>query len=203
MKSDEIGRKVGMLTVSGYGEAHRTKAGKTYMTFICVCDCGTSKTVLADSVRHGRTKSCGCMPNVGGLKHGYAPRKVRGGTYTSWAQMRSRCNNHNVPEYKWYGGRGIRVCERWSSFEAFLEDMGERPEGTSIERKDVNGDYCKSNCRWATRAEQARNTTRTRLVTFRGETKPLCDWIAELGLNKSTVGVRLHRGCTPAEALRP
>jgi hypothetical protein len=136
------------------------------------------------------------------VKHGAAIRgRKRPGAYTSWAQMRSRCNNHNVPEYARYGGRGIRVCDRWSDFQAFLDDMGDRPPGTSIERKDVHGDYTPENCYWATRAQQARNTTRTRMVSLGGVSKPLCDWIADLGLNGNTVRVRLHRGWRVEEAL--
>ena len=123
-------------------------------------------------------------------------------TYSSWAQMRSRCNDPHANNYAAYGGRGIQVCERWESFENFLADMGERPKGHSIDRfPDVNGNYEPDNCRWASRADQSRNTTRNIVVTIDGESMVLTDWIVRFGLKKSTVGVRMHRGWTALQAL--
>jgi hypothetical protein len=134
-------------------------------------------------------------------EHGEATRaKKRSGTYSSWVNMNARCNNPNVPEYQHYGARGIRVCDRWKSFVAFREDMGERPPGMSIDRNDVNGHYEPGNCKWSTRREQSRNTTRTRLITLNGVTKPLCDMAEEYGMNHRTIRTRLRRGWTPEEA---
>lgn len=116
--------------------------------------------------------------------------------YTAWRHMIERCTNPRCKVYGHYGGRGISVCERWlESFRAFLDDMGPRPsQDHEIDRVNNNGDYEPSNCRWATRGQQVRNTRRTRLVTFRGETKPLVDWCEELGLKYNTVAERLRKG---------
>ena len=97
--------------------------------------------------------------------------------------MKSRCNNPNNNQYSDYGGRGIRVCERWSTFENFLADMGERPTPKhSIDRIDVNGDYCPENCRWATKEEQNNNKRNCILVTYNGKTQNFKQWCKELNL---------------------
>ena len=94
--------------------------------------------------------------------------------------MKRRCNNASQPCFRHYGGRGIRVCERWQRFENFLADVGERPDGMSIDRIDVDGDYEPGNCKWATRAEQSRNKRGTKLYTYNGKTMCMADWIKEI-----------------------
>lgn len=101
--------------------------------------------------------------------------------------MRERCNNPNHPDAHSYSGRGIRVCSRWDSFENFLADMGERPAGMTLERVDGAKNYEPSNCRWATRREQARNTRRNRYITHEGETLILADWSRRLGIDAGTL----------------
>lgn len=117
--------------------------------------------------------------------------------------MRSRCNSPSTPGYENYGGRGIAVCERWESFESFLGDMGPRPDGHTLDRIDVNGDYEPANCRWASRATQANNTTRSVRYHFNGEALTLLDLAAAVGVNPQTLRVRLHRGWSFAEAIKP
>lgn len=115
-----------------------------------------------------------------------------GPEYRVWKEMRRRCNNENRPEYQRYGGRGIRVCERWDSFENFLEDIGKRPSGNhSIDRVDNNGDYRPSNCRWSTKKEQALNRRTNRLIEYRGRTQHLSLWAKEISMNRSTLTNRL------------
>lgn len=100
-------------------------------------------------------------------------------------------------------GRGIKVCDRWASFELFLADMGERPPGTSIDRLDVNGDYRQDNCRWATRREQSLNTTRSRRIAASGIEMTLSEWAEATGLTPNCIRSRIKRGWTPEQAVRP
>ncbi len=115
--------------------------------------------------------------------------------YKIWIGMKARCNNEKDTGYKNYGGRGIKVCERWiNSFENFYEDMGGRPEGNySIERKDNNGNYCKENCYWATKKEQANNRRSNRLIEYNGEIHSLSEWESKLNLNRGDLKRRLNR----------
>jgi hypothetical protein len=99
--------------------------------------------------------------------------------------MIQRCYNPNRDGYKNYGGRGIKVCERWHIFENFYNDVGDCPEGLTLDREDNNKDYAPENCRWATNKEQSNNTRRNHRVTYKGETKTLSQWAQDLGINKS------------------
>ena len=117
--------------------------------------------------------------------------------------MKSRCTNPNFHKYESYGSRGIKICDKWMTFEGFIEDMGERPDGMTIDRLDVDGDYCKENCRWATTSQQARNKTNTRYITAFGRTKCLADWSEETGIDHRTIGTRLARGWSPERSLTP
>jgi hypothetical protein len=113
--------------------------------------------------------------------------------HRSWRAMLSRCENPKAAAYERYGGRGIAVCERWQSFDAFLADMGARPEGTSLDRINNDGGYEPGNCRWATISEQMRNTRQTRLLTHEGVTMCLGDWAERLGLSRGGLEHRLER----------
>ncbi len=123
-------------------------------------------------------------------------------TYHSWINMRQRCSNPKNPDYPRYGGRGIKVSQRWlTSFENFVEDMGVAPKGYSIDRINNNGDYEPGNCRWATQKEQQNNRSSNKNITYKGETLGICEWAERLGGGVSLVTYRLKNGWDPIQAI--
>jgi hypothetical protein len=135
------------------------------------------------------------------LRHGHA----RGGKHTpeyhAWQNMRQRCGNPRNRRFRNWGGRGIKVCERWADFENFLADMGIRPHGTTLDRRDTNGHYEPGNCRWATPTEQGRNSRRNHLIEHNGERLCLAEWATKLGIAAATIRKRLKLGWPTERAL--
>lgn len=116
--------------------------------------------------------------------------------------MLSRCRNPNVTNYRWYGGRGVGVCERWLTFRNFLADMGSRPPDSTLDRIDNNGNYEPGNCRWASQPEQHRNTSKVKKLTYDGATRTMIEWAEQLGLSYTVLRARLRRGWPIERALR-
>ncbi len=156
-----VGQRFERLVV--LAQKGRTKHGN--LIWRCKCDCGQEIEVAGGKLRSGHTRSCGCLLRefvaaIGlqsRLQHGHASNRTHTRAYNSWHGMKQRCENPATSKYKYYGGRGIRVCESWSDFEQFLSDMGEPPLAMSLDRIDSNGNYEPGNCRWATVEEQHKN----------------------------------------------
>lgn len=179
-----VGQVFGLLTV--IEESGRTAKGN--IEWLCRCSCGNTVTRDSTSLRLGRTTSCGCSSRS--RTHGQTGTPL----YRRWQAMLARTNSPSHSFYGYYGGRGIKVCERWRSFEAFAADMGPSfSPGLELDRIDTDGDYEPSNCRWATRTQQARNMSSNRRLTFRGHTMTVSEWAEVLGLKASTVRSRLNK----------
>lgn len=190
-KIEMTGKRFGRLTV--VKESHR---GQRYERFWeCVCDCGNTKVINGSSLRHGITKSCGCLSKELASKRSRTHGMTRTKLFNTWQHMRRRCQSKSVPSYSRYGGRGISVCKEWDeSFIAFRDwamANGYRDD-LSIDRIDVNGNYEPSNCRWATMEEQSLNKRETIYIEYKGETKPLLTWCKEFGLKYASCYER-HR----------
>lgn len=164
VKTITPGDRFGRWTALEKTERRSFPCGKDQIFHECRCDCGTIQMVGSYKLRIGHSRSCGCLQAEvtieRSLKHGFSRNSRNGRTkiYRAWCNMINRCTNPNVPHYDNYGGRGITVCERWlSSFENFLEDMGEPPPTHTIDRLDNDKGYFKENCAWRTPKEQANN----------------------------------------------
>lgn len=162
---DETGNKYGRLIVVKKSDR---RSGNRCIYWICECECGNKYEVRSDALRGGITRSCGCLISDSTRQrmtvHGHSARGQITSTYRSWQGSIGRCTNPNNPAWEYYGGRGIKVCNSWrESFENFLADMGECPEGYSIDRIDNDGNYEPGNCRWASKTQQSRNSRFTRL----------------------------------------
>jgi hypothetical protein len=172
---DLRGESFGRLTV-----VSRTanRAGGKHVAWHCRCDCGREIVATSVHLRAGHTRSCGCLlSDVSRSRlttHGHSRGGRPSREWASWSSAKNRCFNPRDAAYADYGGRGITMCDRWRrSFAAFIDNMGVRPDGMSLDRIDVDGDYEPGNCRWATDVEQANNRRRSLIVTYDGKRMPL------------------------------
>jgi hypothetical protein len=196
-----VGQRFMRWTVVQLGE----RKGK-HPAALCVCECGTERVIRIDSL--GKTStSCGCLQrelaSAARTKANTTHGLSRTPQYRVWSAMLSRCYCETSSLYKWYGARGIKVCERWqNSYENFLADMGNRPTGGELERIDNDGNYEPTNCRWATRRQQSQNTRRNYTITYCGQTYCLSEWARRLGINPKTLHNRIYsRGWDDVRAL--
>ena len=159
---DISGKRYGRLLVLGLCD---DSGNYSHAHWLCKCDCGNTHAAAGTKLRSGEILSCGCYrkDNTTALmtRHGHSKRGNVSKTYMVWQSMINRCNRPTSKDFKYYGARGIQVCVRWTdSFELFLLDMGEKPDGLSIDRVNNDGNYEPSNCRWATATEQQANSRR-------------------------------------------
>lgn len=184
---------------------HERPKGGLRVRWLCRCDCGTECWVVSDQLG-GHTQSCGCLQaeraSDANSTHGYArPHQVTR-TYRAWQSAKNRCTNPRNNRYPLYGGRGIQMCQRWlGNFENFLADMGEAPDGLSLDRENVNGHYEPENCRWATAQEQADNRRRTIWVEYQGRRLTLKAFADARGVSYKALHNRVNlRGQDPRQA---
>lgn len=203
---DRTGERYGKLTVTA--RAPNTGSGKQAVTnWLCKCDCGNITIVRGATLakaangKRGGARSCGCLVAETQRERLTSHGKSRSRAYKVWVAMLQRCNNPNQTGWASYGGRGIKVCEAWHNFEAFHNDMGDPPHRMTLDRIDVDGDYCKANCRWATRREQSNNRRNNVLITHEGQTRTLAEWERLYDLPRTLLSKRLRYGWTPERAI--
>lgn len=199
---DLTGTIFGALVVTGRDLERPNHRKRIY--WFCRCACDRAISVRSDALTRGTSTSCGCVykrvPPNGDRRHGLSGIPE----HFVWLSIIRRCTNPKQKSWDKYGGRGIKICDRWLySFENFYADMGPRPSPKhSIDHRDNDGDYEPNNCRWATQIEQANNTRRNHFVEFNGKRQTISQWARELGINMHTLNKRINRG-TPVEiALR-
>ena len=202
---DLTGMKFGRLQVISKVSAK----GERHTKYLCRCECGSEKTIDGGHLTYGDIKSCGCyrveVPQIRFRKHSKKDQRL----YNVWCDMKARCNNPNIKEYQFYGGRGIRVCDEWvkdfSAFASWSKKSGYKPDAPrgecTIDRIDTNGNYSPDNCRWITQQEQGRNTRACRYISYGGETLTLSEWSRRLGMRDGAVSRRLRRGWTEIDAV--
>lgn len=190
---DLLGKKFDRLTAVEKTDKRINK----HVVWKFLCDCGNEHFAMASEVKNGRTRSCGCLVSevVSAIRtsHGATVNYTPTPTYVVWQSMIRRCHAPAHKSFKDYGGRGIFVCERWHDFENFLQDMGEKPKGLSLDRIDNNKGYSPDNCSWRSMKEQSRNKRSNRVLEMDGQKKCLQEWADEYNIHKSCLMARLKK----------
>lgn len=198
---DITGQRFGRLTAVRFAYA---KSGRRMWE--CKCDCGNVTVCAPNNLKSGATKSCGCL-NAETARDNCLRRSTHGmshtNTFWAWQHMIQRCTRPNHISYHRYGGRGIKVCDRWlESFENFLADMGERPfPGAQLDREDNDGNYEPGNCRWVTCLVNSNNKSTNRNIEFRGRRQSISQWARQVGISKNALRYRIESGWTVEDAL--
>jgi hypothetical protein len=185
---DITGQRFGRLAVKQFaGRSRHRKA-----LWECLCDCGNVTIVVGSDLRNGRTNSCRCLHKELLKKRATTHGETRSPEYIIWNLMRQRCMNPNATNSHRYIGRGITICERWSKFENFLQDMGRRPSPElTLDRINNDGNYEPGNCRWGTEEQQHNNTSKSKFLSFNGETLTIAQWARKLGIKYMTLYTRI------------
>lgn len=180
-----------------------SRGARNQVRWKCRCACGREAVVATTSLTSGNSKSCGCMSAEMASTRNSTHHKRNTPEFKAWSEMRQRCENRNNGAFRNYGGRGITVCDRWQTFEAFYLDMGPKPTADhSLDRfPDNDGNYEPGNCRWATSKQQARNRRSVRKLTTRGKTLILTEWSEISGVQPITIANRLKFGWSVERAI--
>ena len=190
-RKDLTNKSFGQLIAIDYSCSGKAGVGGKWR---CLCSCGNYTHVSVQNLEKGHTKSCGCLAKK--LSSERLTKRLtthgmfRTPIYKTWERIKARCNNPNAVGYKNYGGRGIKLCARWNEFENFFADMGERPKGLSIERKDNDKGYSPENCKWVTQKEQCRNKRNNRII----KGKSIAEWSEILNLPYNILYYRISSG---------
>lgn len=194
---DLVGMTFGRLTVISR-EPRPPRGDGVHSFWLCQCTCGNTKSVRMTALRSGRTKSCGCLQKSAHITHGMSKTPE----FRTWMQMLGRCYLSTHKQFSDYGGRGIIVSDEWrQSFETFYRDMGPRPSAKhSLDRRNNDDGYSRTNCRWATIREQQRNRRSTRFLTHDDKTLSVAEWAEVLGLPTGTLEKRLSNGWSVTDA---
>lgn len=200
---DLTGQRFGRWTVL---RLDHNNAPRGEARWICRCDCSTLRSVSGHDLRSGKSNSCGCLKRELAssrmkLNPNYGESQTR--LYTVWTNMKSRVRNPNDPAYSDYGGRGIQICEEWMDFQKFKRWAIESGynDSLTIDRVDVNGDYCPENCRWTTRTVQNNNTRRNHTLTVNGRTMTVAEWAKETGVSRLTLHQRIKNGWSDEDVI--
>lgn len=187
---DLTGMKFNKLTVQSKSDFK--KHSNIYWN--CICDCGNFHLIDSHSLKSGHTKSCGCfkkeMAGIQRKTHGHSKTKI----YMLWGKMIERCTKKNSKDYKYYGARGITVCDEWMDFNVFLNDMGHPCRGMSLDRKDNNQGYSKENCKWSTREEQTNNMRSNILIKIPETTMTMAQFSIFINSNYDSLRGKIDRG---------
>ncbi len=197
---DLTGMTIGYWYIKGPAPPLRDKENRIIKRWYARCRCGTEKIVRDSELRRGGSLSCGCYNREISSTHHETKTRL----YEIWHGLKQRCNNPNSKDAKNYSSRGITVCDEWNnSYEAFRDwaVFNGYHDGLSIDRIDVNGDYCPENCRWATAKEQCRNTRVNHLLTYNGETKTIAEWAEITGIDYYTLAKRVEQGWSDERAI--
>ena len=195
-----IGVRVGKLLV--LEKLQKRKGANKSIVYLCLCDCGETTEVITSHLASKKVQSCGCSHTDALLKRNTTHGMRYNGVYHVWNGMIQRCENPKAPNFKNYGGRGIKVCPEWHDPWTFLKDMGDRPsKDHSIERKNVNGNYCPENCCWTTLDVQANNKRNTRLLDYNGSKLTMSQLAKKYRLSYGMIWSRLRKGLSIKEAI--
>lgn len=202
MAKYKVGQKYGRITILDIYPYKKGDGGTRKGLVVCDCTPDKSYEMNIYNLGTGHTQSCGCYAvekaTSDSTTHGYSKSQV----YKIYMGMIARCYKENSTSYPRYGAKGVSVCNRWKeSFENFLEDMGEPPEGMSLDREDNKGNYTPENCRWSTNKQQSNNRSNNILINYKGKTQTLSQWAEELGFNYHSLIYRLERGWSHEKTL--